>query len=116
MKTRRRSRDVALVAVPVLAAAFAGCGSRDETAYCVDQSDRIVENRYCDNPSPSYFWYYGGAAAVAGRALRPGTRLAGGTAVASTNVSENIERGGFGSNAGGRGGVGRSVAHAGGGG
>ena len=36
-RRRRRSRDVALVAVPVLALAFTACGGDDDTAYCVDQ-------------------------------------------------------------------------------
>ena len=46
---RRRSRDVALVALPVLAIAFAGCGGDEDTAYCVDENDQVVENRYCDD-------------------------------------------------------------------
>ena len=48
-RRRRRSRDVALVAVPVLALAFTACGGDEDTAYCVDENDQIVENRYCDD-------------------------------------------------------------------
>jgi hypothetical protein len=112
--TRRRSRDVALAAVPVLALAFAGCGG-DETAYCVDQEDRIVENRYCDddamdgNPTGAFFWYYGGS--LAGGRLAPGTKVSGGDRVAASNIAENVRRGGFGS--GSRtsaSGVGRSIS------
>jgi hypothetical protein len=117
-RRRLRSRDVALVAVPVLAFAFGACGGND-TAYCVDRSDRIVANRYCDdtafNGSPGYFWYYGGRAS--GGHYISGTHLSGGDRVSSTNISENVRRGGFGSSGrSGASGVGRvSSAHGGGG-
>ena len=71
-RRRRRSRDVALVAVPILALAFAACGGDEETAYCVDENDQIVENRYCEDDEArgggAFFWYYGGT--LAGRAVR----------------------------------------------
>jgi hypothetical protein len=109
LSQRRRSRDVALVVVPLLAAAVTGCGGND-TAYCVDRNDQVVENRYCDNlGTPGFFWYYGGAGGA-----RVGTRLTGGDRVVSTDIAENARRGGFGSSAK-SGGVGRSVAHSGGG-
>lgn len=112
-RRRRRSRDVALVAVPVLAAAFAGCGGNNDNAYCVDRNDRITENRNCDSANNGgYFWYYGGG----GNRFSPGTRLTGGDRVVSTDIAENARRGGFGSGSSTRGGVGRSVAsHSGGG-
>jgi hypothetical protein len=117
-RRRHRSRDVALVAVPVLAFAFSACGGND-TAYCVDRNDRIVENRYCDNSvtggagAGTFFWYYGGHAG-SGRYV-PGVRLSGGDRVSSTNIAENARRGGFGSSSrSGSGGVGRVSAHAGG--
>jgi hypothetical protein len=102
-RRRRRSRDVALVAVPVLALAFGACGGDDDdTAYCVDESDRIVENRYCDDEATdddrypgAFFWYYGGS--VASGKLVKGAKLKGGDKVVSTNVAENVRRGGFGS-------------------
>jgi hypothetical protein len=100
-RRRRRSRDVALVAVPVLAFAFSSCGGDDDTAYCVDQSDRIVENRYCDDDAVdgdsggAFFWYYGGSAGS--NRYVPGTRLKGGDRVAASNIAENARRGGFGS-------------------
>jgi hypothetical protein len=104
LSRRRRSRDVALVVVPLLAAAVTGCGGND-TAYCVDRNDQVVENRNCDGlGNPGFFWYYGGAGGA-----RVGTRLSGGDRVVSTNVAENARRGGFGSSAK-SGGVGRSVA------
>ena len=109
MSQRRRSRDVALVVVPLLAAAVTGCGGND-TAYCVDRNDQVVENRNCDGlGNPGYFWYYGG-----GGGARVGTTLKGGDRVVSTDVAENVRRGGFGSSSSGSG-VGRSVAHSGGG-
>ena len=117
-RRRHRSRDVALVAVPVLAFAFGACGGNDN-AYCVDKSDRIVENRYCDDDTShgggAFFWYYGGRAA--GGHYISGTRLSGGDRVSTSNVAENARRGGFGSS--GRSsasGVGRAAAHSAGGG
>ncbi len=102
------------MAVPVLAAAFAACGGND-SAYCVDRSNTIVENRYCDSyNNPGYFWYYGGHAANG--AYRTGARISGGDRVVSTNVAENARRGGFGSSASTRSSsVGRSTGHSGGG-
>ena len=110
MSQRRRSRDVALVVVPLLAAAVTGCGGND-TAYCVDRNNEVVDNRQCDGlGSPGYFWYYGAGVGAA----RVGTKLKGGTAVVSTNIAENVRRGGFGSSSSSSG-VGRSIAHSGGG-
>ena len=109
----------------VLPLAFAACGE-DETAYCVDQSDRIVENRYCDESAVRanngsgaallpFFWYYGGRAGGGGR-LVPGTRISGGDRVAASNIAENARRGGYGSSTkSGASGVGRAAAHSGGG-
>jgi hypothetical protein len=112
-RPRRRSRDVTLWAVPLLAAAFVACGGNDDSAYCVDQNDQIVENEKCDddaiNGSGAFFWYYGGRAA--GGTLVRGAKLSGGDRVAASNIAENARRGGFGSS--GRSnssGVGRSVA------
>jgi hypothetical protein len=112
---RRRSRELSLLAVPVLAAAFAACGGND-SAYCVDRTDRIVENRYCDDyiNNPGYYWYYGGH--VAHNGYRTGALIGGGNRVSTANVSENIKRGGFGSSShSSEGGVGRSTGHSGGG-
>jgi hypothetical protein len=111
-RRRRRSRDVTLVAVPVLAAIFTGCGSNNDTAYCVDKSDRIVENRNCDDDAvrggSSFFWLYG----AHGSSYVPGTRLSGGSRVAASNIAENARRGGFGSSSGTKSsGVGRAAAH-----
>jgi len=124
-RRRLRSRAVPLMAVPVLAIAFAACGSDDDdSAYCVDQNDQIVENRYCDDEAyagngggGAFFWFYGGSP-VSGRSYATGTKLKGGDRVAASNVAENARRGGFGSSSRSTSasGVGRSVAsHSGGG-
>ena len=121
-RRRLRSRDVALVAVPVLALAFTACGGDDDTAYCVDQNDQIVENQYCDddaiNGGSSFFWLYGGSL-VNGNRYATGQRLKGGDRVAASNIAENARRGGFGSSSGSKSsasGVGRAAAsHSGGG-
>ena len=105
------------MAVPVLAIAFAACGDDDDSAYCVDQNDQIVENRYCDDEAyagngggGAFFWFYGGSP-VRGSSYAPGTRLKGGDKVAASNVAENARRGGFGSSGKtGASGVGRAVS------
>jgi len=120
-RRRRRSRDVALVAVPVLALAFTACGGDDDTAYCVDQNDQIVENQYCDDEATNdgvypgaFFWYYG---ATGGGKLVKGSKLKGGSKVVSTNIAENVKRGGFGSSSKtSASGVGRAAASSSGGG
>ena len=120
-RRRFRSRDVALVAVPVLALAFTACGGDDDTAYCVDQNDQIVENQHCDDDARSggsgFFWLYGGALA-SGNRYAAGSRLKGGEKVAASNIAENARRGGFGSSSGSKtsaSGVGRAAASSGGG-
>jgi hypothetical protein len=105
---RRRSLAVQLAIVPALASAFTGCGGNDEqTAYCVDQNEKVVENRYCeDNRSSGGFFLFYGAFGGA----RLGQRLSGpGTRVRASNRAEVARRGGFGGSAR-AGGVGRSVA------
>jgi len=101
------------MAVPVLAIAFAACGDDDDSAYCVDQNDQIVENRYCDDDSfnggGAFFWYYGGRAA--GGHFAPGTKISGGDRVSTSNIAENARRGGFGSSSRtSSSGVGRAVS------
>ena len=89
MSQRRRSRDVALVVVPLLAAAVTGCGGND-TAYCVDQNNDVVENRNCDGlGNPGFFWYYGagvGAVVWACTAAAPKVRVASAMSVESERV------------------------------
>jgi hypothetical protein len=97
----------------VLALAFTACGGDDDTAYCVDKNDQIVENRYCDDEARGggggFFWFYGGSL-VSGNRYGPGARLKGGDRVAASNIAENARRGGFGSSSRGKSasGIGRS--------
>ena len=102
---RHRSADVALWAVPLLAAAAVSELRRQQQRVLrrPQQQHRRRTATATRTTTPNYFWYYGGSGR---RAL--GQRLHGGTAVVSTNVSENVKRGGFGSSAK-SGGVGRTV-------
>ena len=111
----RASRKVTLVSVPLLAAAFAACGEEEETAYCVDQRDQVVENRYCDDQATagSFFWFYGGSP-LRGGAITRGTRLTGGDRIRANDRAAIARRGGFGGSAA-RSGVGRATAGSGGG-
>ena len=108
----RSSTAVRLTIVPLLAASFlAGCGDDEETAYCVDENDEVVENRFCDDETNGvssggvFFWYFGAAGANIAR----GTRLTGGERVSASDRAALARRGGFGSRASG-GGVGKSFS------
>lgn len=109
----KRSRAVSLACVSALAAAFTGCGGEEDTAYCVDREDRVVDNDQCGDERRGgglgYFWLFGGR----GGFVR-GDRVSGGERVSSLNKPELASRGGFGGSAG-AGGVGRSVKGTGGG-
>jgi hypothetical protein len=100
----KRSKSVNLVVVPLLAAAFlAGCGEEKETAYCVDQNDKVVENEYCDRGNNSgFFWFFGAPGLGRGSIAGPGERIN------STDKAALARRGGFGSSAK-SGGVGRAT-------
>jgi len=105
----KRSKAVNLGLVAGFATAFSGCG--DDTAYCVDQNDQVVENSYCGDEysggDDSHYWFYGAAAVGGSKAIRRGTRLAGGSKIRSTNKGAIASRGGFGSSGGSTSGVGR---------
>jgi hypothetical protein len=97
------SKAVTLTVTPVLAAAFVGCDD-EETAYCVNASNEVVENQNCGDEdgggSSAFFWYYGARAIGGGNIVR-GTRLTGGTArIVSTDKAAIRSRGGFGSSRG----------------
>jgi hypothetical protein len=100
----KRSSSVNLAVVPLLAAAFvAGCGGEQETAYCVDRSNRVTENRYCDRANdPGFFWFFGAPGLGRGSIAGPGERIN------STDRAALARRGGFGSSAR-SGGVGRAT-------
>jgi hypothetical protein len=105
---RYRSASVKLLIVPLLAGAFTGCGGNDdETAYCVDESNTVVDNRNCDDSSVNngFFWFFGGFGAA-----RIGQTLSGGgQRIRASDQRALARRGGFGSRASSRGGVGRAV-------
>jgi hypothetical protein len=98
----KRSKSVNLVVVPLLAAAFlSGCGGEKETAYCVDQSNRVTGNENCDRANnPGFFWFFGAAG------LGRGSLAGAGDRINSTDTAALARRGGFGSNAR-SGGIGR---------
>ena len=98
----KRSKNVNLVVVPLIAAAFlSGCGGEEETASCVDETDVGVENRNCESgTNGGFFWFFGGGGLTRGSIAGPGERIN------STDKAALAKRGGFGSSAR-PGGVGR---------
>ena len=101
MQDVRRSKSVTLAVVPLLAAAFlAGCGDK-ETAYCVDQDNRVTDNVNCDRAdNPGFFWFFGAPG------LGRGSIAGAGQRINSTDRAALARRGGFGSSAR-SGGIGR---------
>ena len=102
----RSSTAVRLKVVPLLAASFlAACGDTEETAYCVDEDDEVVENRYCDDEYDGhtstgvFFWYFGSSSS----GIRRGTKLSGGERVSARDRAALAKRGGFGSRSSGSG-------------
>ena len=100
----KRSKSVNLVVVPLLAAAFlSGCGGEKETAYCVDQENKVTDNENCDRANNSgFFWFFGAAG------LGRGSIAGAGERINSTDKAALARRGGFGSSAK-SGGVGRAT-------
>ena len=113
----RSSTAVRLTIVPLLAASFlAGCGDDEETAYCVDENDEVVENRYCDDEYDGvssagvFFWYFG---ATGASSITKGSKVKGGERVSASDRAALAKRGGFGSRSS-SGGVGKSFSSGGG--
>lgn len=114
-----RSKAVKLTVVPIVAAAFlAGCGEEEEqeTAYCVDETETVVDNSRCDDEydrgsggGGGFIWFFAGASL--GRGFGPGSRVSGlpGDRVRASDRASLARRGGFGSSAR-SGGVGRGTA------
>jgi hypothetical protein len=114
MPKRSQSVEIGFVSF-VAAAALAGCNSGQayhrDWQQCVDRSNIVVEDRFCDSYQPSYpggyyHWlyssrpYYRGDTVIAGYlAPRPSMEVAR----ASSAPAGTISRGGFGSSAHGSG-------------
>ncbi len=100
----KRSKNVNLVVVPLLAAAFlSGCGGEKETAYCVDETNRVTDNSNCDRgTNPGMFWFFGSPG------LGRGAFAGAGERINSTDKAALAKRGGFGSSAR-SGGIGRAT-------
>ena len=89
----KKSKVVTLGAVGALGAAFTGCGD-DERAYCLDQNEQVVENRYCDDDDRgSYVWFFGTGSYARGQSLRG----VSGDRVSSADKAALASRNGFGS-------------------
>ena len=94
----RKARTVSIVTLSALALFFQGC-SDDETAYCVDEFDQVVENENCyadetDGDRDSHFWMFGHG--VSSKKVKKGMRIAG-EKIAASNTAALQSKGGFGS-------------------
>jgi hypothetical protein len=113
----RRSRAVPIATLSAIALAFGACGSdEEETAYCVDEENRVVDNSECDEryhggTHGGFFWLFLAGNRFGGRTPTPGQRLPtdGAERVRANDRSTLQSRGGFGSQARG-GGIGRTVS------
>jgi hypothetical protein len=89
----KRSKVVTIGTVGALAAAFSACGD-DETAYCIDQNEQVVENTHCDNDtSGSYVWFFSGSSYSRGASVAG----ASGDRVPASDKAALASRNGFGS-------------------
>ena len=108
----RRSRIVPIATLSALALGFSACGE-EETAYCVDEDNRVVDNQECDrvqhNPGAGFFWLFLAGNRLGGRAPVPGERLPAGERIHPSNRVALQSKGGFGSSARSTG-IGRTVS------
>ena len=108
----RKSRAVPIATLSALALAFSACGE-DETAYCVDEENRVVDNNECDrvqnNPGGGFFWLFLAGNRLGGRTPTRGERLPPAERIHPSNRAALQSKGGFGSNAR-AGGIGRTVS------
>jgi hypothetical protein len=90
----KKSKVVTIGTVGALAAAFnSGCGGDDETAYCIDENEEVVENQHCDNDrTGSYVWFLSGGSYARGASVRGES----GERVSAANKAALASRGGFG--------------------
>jgi hypothetical protein len=99
--TKHASSAVKLSVVPILAAGFlTGCGDDEQTAYCVDENQQVIENRYCDDDDGfgggGFFWFFVGSSV--GRGYVAGDRITGvkGERIRASDKAALAKRGGFG--------------------
>ena len=112
----RKSRAVPIATLSAIAIAFGACGEdEEETAYCVDEQNAVVDNAECDDRYESrsnggFFWLFLAGNRL-GRAPSPGQRLPtdGAQRVAANDRAALQSKGGFGSSAR-DGGIGRTVS------
>ena len=111
----RKSRAVPIATLSAIALGFSACGGEDETAYCVDEENRVVDNDECDDryhgtSHGGFFWLFLASNRL-GRTPTPGQRLPtdGAQRVPSNDRATLQSKGGFGSSARG-GGIGRTVS------
>ena len=110
----RRSRSVPIATLSAIALAFAACGDdEEETAYCVDEENRVVDNANCDRvsnaPGGGFFWLFLAGNRLGGRVPAPGQRLPAGERIHPSDRAALQSKGGFGSNARSTG-IGRTVS------
>ncbi len=111
----RRSRAVPIATLSALALAVGACGDDEETAYCVDENDVVVENDNCDDEydrgvHTGFFWLFYSGNRFKTTPTR-GQRLPtdGAQRIAANDRAALQSKGGFGSRARSSG-VGRSVS------
>lgn len=69
----------------VSAAAFlSGCGADGDVAYCVDQSNVVIEDQWCDDDDDSYGWINTGKHKSK---LKKGAALVGGTRISPKDTA-----------------------------
>jgi len=110
----KRSQAIQLSIVTSVAATLLSCDGTPPTRYCVDQDQRVLDERACQQPTTGgHYWYYGGRTGY----VPTGTRITGGSfetpsegfTTSSGSVVGGTVRGGIGASGD------AAAAHAGGG-
>lgn len=94
----KKSSHIQLGLLAALALSLTSC-QRREMQRCVDETQIVVDDHYCEANDAHYHWYYGGGGSYARGSSASGGSFfphAGVTGVTSSSVS----RGGFGSSGG----------------
>ena len=109
----RRSRAVPIATLSAIALAFSACGE-EETAYCVDEENRVADNAECDERYNSgthggFFWLFLAGNRLGNRTPTRGERLPAGERIHPSNRVALQSKGGFGSSARPSG-IGRTVS------